>query len=122
MSDYEKSAPASAKLVDYASQEFVQLAVERALISTVVRGLLIIFPVVFLILLLATKNYVLATLSVTAILFIVITVLGIVFTIIGWELGTAESIVAIMIGLSVDYTVHLGHMYVVAGWEGYQTR
>lgn len=43
-------------------------------------------------------------------------VLGIVFGLLGWELGTAESIVAIMIvGLAVDYTVHMGHMYTYAG-------
>merc|ERR1711871_1785958 len=41
----------------------------------------------------------------------------------GWSLGTAESIAGIIIiGFSVDYVVHLGHMYMDAGAEGLTTR
>mmetsp|Transcript_9031 Transcript_9031/g.10312 ORF Transcript_9031/g.10312 Transcript_9031/m.10312 type:complete len:358 (-) Transcript_9031:335-1408(-) len=124
MTAYEASAPPSAALVDYSSVEMVQLAVEKALISTVVRGLLITFPVVFIVMIFATRNAILATLSVCAIFFIVMAVLGFVFTVLEWELGITESIVAIMIvGLAVDYCVHLGHMYTLAGeTEGYTSR
>ena len=122
--EYEKTAPSTAKNIRFASREFVQNAVEEALASTVIRGLAITFPIVFLVLLFATNNYILATFACASIAFIVLVVLGIVFTILGWELGIAESIVAIMIvGLSVDYTVHLGHMYTFAGnHEGFDTR
>lgn len=122
--EYEETAPATAKNIRFSSREFVQNAVEEALAATVVRGLAITFPIVFLVLLFATNNYILAAFACASIAFIVLVVLGIVFTILGWELGIAESIVAIMIvGLSVDYTVHLGHMYTFAGnHEGFETR
>mmetsp|Transcript_7225 Transcript_7225/g.8275 ORF Transcript_7225/g.8275 Transcript_7225/m.8275 type:complete len:915 (+) Transcript_7225:228-2972(+) len=124
MKQYEASAPATAKLVNFASAEFVQRAVEIALVDTVVRGLLITFPVVFAVMIYATRNAYLAFISVLAILFIVMTVLGFVFSVLEWELGIAESIVAIMIvGLSVDYCVHLGHMFTLAGKnEGYKKK
>mmetsp|Transcript_19716 Transcript_19716/g.25544 ORF Transcript_19716/g.25544 Transcript_19716/m.25544 type:complete len:843 (-) Transcript_19716:79-2607(-) len=111
MNQYEASAPATAKLVNFASFDFVQRSVEVALVDTVSRGLLITFPVVFAVMIYATRNAYLALVSVTSILFIVMAVLGFVFSVLEWELGVAESIVAIMIvGLSVDYCVHLGHM------------
>lgn len=122
--DYKESAPATVKSINYASGEFVQVSVQDSLVETVTRGLLITFPIVFLVLLFATGNLILAALSCLAILSIVVTVLGFVFTVLEWELGTAESIVAIMIvGLSVDYAIHLGHMYTYAGEkEGIESR
>lgn len=121
---YEATAPPTAKNIRFSSREFVQNAVEEALAATVIRGLAITFPIVFLVLLFATNNFILAGFACASIAFIVLVVLGIVFTILEWELGIAESIVAIMIvGLSVDYTVHLGHMYTFAGnHEGFETR
>jgi predicted RND superfamily exporter protein len=41
----------------------------------------------------------------------------------GWGLGISESIAAvIVVGFSVDYTIHLGHMYDHANAHGYQKR
>lgn len=43
--------------------------------------------------------------------------------VVGYALGVGEAIAAVMvIGLSVDYVIHLGHMYSVARQEGYTTR
>lgn len=122
--EFNANAPSTAKNARFASEEFVQNAVEEALLQTTVRGLAITFPLVFVVLLYATNNYLLALFACSSIAFIVICVLGFVFAVLGWELGIAESIVSIMIvGLSVDYTVHLGHMYTYAGSEeGLETR
>uniref|UniRef100_A0A7S3PQM2 SSD domain-containing protein n=1 Tax=Aplanochytrium stocchinoi TaxID=215587 RepID=A0A7S3PQM2_9STRA len=121
---YKSFAPASAQSVDYSSPDFVEYALELSLQETVIKGLAITFPIVFVVLLLATGNWILAAFSVIAIAFIVVTVMGFVFAALGWELGIAESIVSIMIvGLSVDYAIHLGHMYTVAGKsEGFESR
>lgn len=116
--EFNANAPTTAKNARFASEEFVQNAVEEALLQTTIRGLGITFPLVFVVLLYATNNYFLAIYACSSIAFIVICVLGTIFGGLGWELGIAESIVSIMIvGLSVDYTVHLGHMYTYAGRE-----
>lgn len=65
----------------------------------------------FLILLGATGNIVLSIMSIISVGVVIVSVVAImVFN--GWELGVSESIaVVIMIGLSVDYVVHLAADY-----------
>ena len=49
--------------------------------------------------------------------------LGFVQSSLGWDLGVAESVAGIIIiGFSVDYTVHLGNEYIQGGREGYDDR
>ncbi len=85
---------------------------ELALVSNMFTGLAISFPVAFLVLLIATRNYILSMLACVSIGCIVTSVLGLVRYAYGWDLGVAESIAAvIVVGFSVDYTVHLAHMY-----------
>ncbi|KAH8086248.1 hypothetical protein JL720_7453 [Aureococcus anophagefferens] len=56
-------------------------------------------------------NVILATFAIASIGFIVSSVLGACYAM-GWHLGVKESIAGvIVIGLAVDYTIHLGHMY-----------
>ena len=53
---------------------------------------------------------------------IVASVLGTVY-LIGWNLGIKESVAGVVvIGFSVDYTIHLGHMFDVARSQGLTTR
>ena len=67
-------------------------------------------------LLVATRNLWLATIAIVAVMGIVASVLGFCHWAMGWGLGIAESIAAvIVIGFSVDYVVHLSHVYVEAG-------
>ena len=67
-------------------------------------------PVAFVVLMVATNNIIISSFA-TLNGFIVSSVLG--FTaVMGWDLGIAESIAGIIvIGFSVDYVVHLTHMY-----------
>lgn len=65
----------------------------------------------FVILLIATQNIILALLSIISVAVVIVSVVGIM-VMKGWELGVSESIsVVIMIGLSVDYVVHLAADY-----------
>jgi predicted RND superfamily exporter protein len=75
------------------------------------------FPIAFLALIAATANWILALYSIIAVGAIVSSVLA-TCQLQGWALGTGEAIAGVMvIGLSVDYTIHLAHMYDHAGHE-----
>lgn len=81
------------------------------------------FPIAFLALIAATANWILASYSIVAVGAIVASVLA-ACQLQGWALGTGEAIAGVMvIGLSVDYTIHLAHMYDHASHElGFATR
>lgn len=65
----------------------------------------------FLVLLVATRNVIQATLSILCVAIIIISVLAIMF-LKGWQLGVSESLcVVILIGFSVDYVIHLSADY-----------
>lgn len=86
-------------------------------------GLSICFPVAYIVLMFATKNIILATYAIFAIGSIVTAVLGFCESIMGWPLGVGETIAGIIvIGFSVDYVVHLGHMVEEANEKGFKTR
>lgn len=100
----------------YTDREFVWMGTQESLVDGVFVGFAICFPVAFLVLLCATGSFSVAVFAITTIAAVVGSLLGFVAAFLGWELGTGEAIAAtIVIGLSVDYTVHLGHMYVEAG-------
>ena len=99
----------------YAGREFVWMGTQEALVRGVFIGFAICFPVAFLVLIFATGSVVVSTFAIATICLVVGSLLGFVSTFLDWDLGTGEAIAAtIVIGLSVDYTVHLGHMYVEA--------
>lgn len=86
--------------------------VEDALVQNLMLGFAICFPVAFVVLVLATGNVIVAFYAIMSIALIVASVLGAAKLYAGWSLGVAESIAGvIVIGFSVDYTVHLGHIY-----------
>jgi len=65
----------------------------------------------FIILIFATGNILLSLLAIISVAVVIVSVVALmVFQ--GWELGVSESIaVVIMIGLAVDYVVHLAADY-----------
>merc|ERR1711871_665895 len=88
---------------------------EKALVAGLMNGLAICFPIAFLVLAFATRNLLLSIFATLSIGFIVASVLGSVKLFHGWDLGIAETIAGIIvIGFSVDYVVHMGHMYIEA--------
>jgi len=88
------------------------MIVEDALVRNLLVGFAICFPVAYVVLIGATGNIIVGTYAIISIAFIVAGVLGAAKLYSGWDLGVAESIAGvIVIGFSVDYTVHLGHLY-----------
>jgi predicted RND superfamily exporter protein len=112
--------PDSAATVFLAGFTWVWYATNKALLSGMLTGLAIAFPVAFFTLIFATQNVLIALYAILTIAMIVSSVLG-AAALEGWGLGIAESIAAvIVVGFSVDYTIHLGHMYDHGGrHEGY---
>ena len=97
--------------------------IERNLISSMFTGLAICFPVSFLVLLFATRNWYLSLASIISIGCVVANVLGFCKFFMNWNLGIAETVSAvIVIGFSIDYTVHIGHMYQEANEYNFKTR
>lgn len=77
----------------------------------------------FVVLLCATGNIIVALMAIVTIVLIVMSVLGWCWIVEGWYLGVSESIAGIIvIGLAVDYVIHLGHMYLEVGHLGYENR
>ena len=113
---FNLNAPAPAKtMVQKTNWYWMWMQSESAFVNGLLSGLTICFPVALLVLLVATRNVVVSIAATVSIGCIVVSVLGLCHML-GWELGISESIAGIVvIGFSVDYVVHMGHMYVEAG-------
>jgi len=107
----------------HAGVTFMEFDRGNELIASLFSGLGIAGPVAFLVLLATTLNFVLAFFAIGSVSMVVFTVLGFCKQPMGWGLGIAESISGvIVIGLSVDYVVHLAHMYSESRHSGCQKR
>ena len=107
----------------YSCFEFTWMTTSIGLLTGLGLGMAIAFPCAFLTLVFATQNYIVASLAMISIAGIIVSLLGIAKLILGWPLGIVESVAAvIVVGFSVDYTIHLGHMYNHGAIEGYNTR
>lgn len=84
---------------------------ERAFLASATTGMTAAIGFSFVILLIATGNLLLSLLAILCVAVVILSVVAImVFK--GWELGVSESVaVVIMIGLAVDYVVHLAADY-----------
>ena len=72
----------------------------------------------FLVLLISTRDLVVSVLATTSIGSVVATVLG-TMQLLGWSFGITVSIcTTVLVGLSVDYTVHIANAYVNSGEVG----
>lgn len=116
------NGPEGFEVILFSGFDMVWLEAELGIVRGMVNGISISFPVAFLVLLASTGNIILSSFAALSIIAIVASVLGTAYYI-GWALGVGEAIAGTMvIGLSVDYVVHLGHMYTVAGDEGFARR
>jgi protein dispatched 1 len=102
---------------------FVWMKSEQGLVKGFYQGLSIAFPVALVVLLFATGNILLSLYAIVTVFFITFGVLGFAKYALDWNLGISESIAGIIIiGFSVDYTVHLGHMFNEGELHGLHTR
>lgn len=114
---WKASAPAGASLKYAAEYTFAGYDLSKQLMNGFFSGCAISLPCAFLVLLFSTRNVVLAFYAVITVAFIVTSVLGFCKSAMNWDFGIAECIAGvIVIGYSVDYVVHLAHIY----HEGYE--
>lgn len=83
----------------------------KAFLQGAITGTMFAVAVAFLVVLMFTRNWIMSLLVLLVIVGILSTTV-LLFRIAGFELGTIESIaVVIVIGFSVDYTVHFAHAF-----------
>merc|ERR1711924_17402 len=87
-------------------------------VSTAINGSIFGVILAFCVILIATRNYIMALTAAATTLFILASVLATV-VVCGFELGTIESIcITILAGFAVDYVVHLAHAYMSSHQDG----
>jgi len=112
--DFQKSLTSTSTLPEpfQYTWDWVWYTTEEGLLFGLMLGMSIAMPVAFITLTFATSNVILAFYAIVSIGFVVSSVLGGIRAYFNWDLGIAESVAGvIVIGLAVDYTIHLGHMY-----------
>jgi hypothetical protein len=112
--DLNARAPAGvANAKQTAYYTWTWMKTQEALVQNTFQGLIICFCMAFVVLLLSTMDLRAGLIATVTIAGVVTTVMGVgVRGIMGWDLGIGESIAAvILIGLSVDYCVHLANAY-----------
>jgi hypothetical protein len=98
----------SAKHVFQWTFDWVWSVTQQGTIDGLTTGMSLAFPIAFIALIMATNNIIIAVFAIISVGGIVAAVLGMCWHV-GWVLGTGEAIAGVMvIGLSVDYTIHLG--------------
>ena len=93
---------------------FVWVYTQRSLVSNALLGLGLVFAIGFVVINLATMNWIISVISTATIAGIIVSVLGLgAKGISGWEFGMAESIATvILIGFSMDYCLHISAAYI----------
>jgi len=93
------------------------------LVNGFLSGCLISGAVALLVLMAATLNWIVGLLATVAVASVVVNVLGFCRSVMDWDLGISEAVAGmIVLGYSVDYVVHLAHMYCEGGKQSYSTR
>merc|ERR1719471_2723159 len=89
--------------------------IQEKIIAEAVFGIALSLLFAFIILTLATQNWMMSMYAVFVIFSIVMCVVG--FTVAnGWKLGVIEAVIYVMVvGMSVDYVVHLSEAYLASG-------
>jgi len=118
------AAPSGLKSMSFnAGGVFAVYDLSEELVMGLLTGISIAFPLAFLVLLASTRNFIVSMYAVFCVAGIVACVLGFCKSAMGWDLGVGEAIAGvIVIGYSVDYVVHLAHVYCEAAKQGHQTR
>ena len=112
MKSYTEKAPPSLKSgIQTAGLYWGWMESERAFMTSAINGMICAIAFSFVVLLIATGNIVVSFLAIISVTVVIVSVVSIM-VLKGWELGISESVsVVIMIGLSVDYVVHLAANY-----------
>lgn len=116
MAQLNIDAPLPAKRGVQMSPAWVRMRVEIEFIKGVIWSSFLSMSCVFISLCVFTANIRLAMLAVTTILVIITTLMGLL-VLNGLKLGAVEAIsLQIVVGMSVDYLLHLGHSYTTSSF------
>lgn len=112
MDAWTKNAPEPLKSVKFtAGVAFSWIVTEIEFVNSALWGVLLAFIFAFVVLTIVTTNMLLALWAIYAVFIVICSVVAIM-VLKGWEVGIAESIaIVLLIGLSVDYVVHLAQEY-----------
>ena len=106
-----ETAPKGLQSLRMVCRGFVFVPTELAFYYSAMSGMGIALTFSFIVLLIATKNIILSTLSILCVTMVIGSVVCIM-VLKGWQLGVSESIsIVVIIGFSVDYTVHIAADY-----------
>jgi len=95
-------------------QKFIFMNNQRIYVRTAFQSAIVGISIAFFVLLLATRVFHIALLASLIIASVLVSVIG-MMVMLGWQLGSIESIlIAVIAGFSVDYVVHLAHSYEAA--------
>ena len=110
---FKSTAPRSMQSISQnANEHWAFMDSENAFTQSAKQGLPIALAFAFVVLLIASRNIIIAFSAISS---IAITILSVLYVIVtrDWRLGIAESICLIIIlGLSIDYTVHLANEFI----------
>lgn len=111
VSSWVSTAPDGLKSLHQVCRSFVFIPTEQAFYYSAMSGMALALTFSFIVLLIATRNIVVSVLSIVCVTIVIGSVVCIM-VMKGWQLGVSESIsVVVIIGFSVDYTVHLAADY-----------
>eukprot|EP00055_Hartaetosiga_balthica_P007536 m.26034 g.26034 ORF g.26034 m.26034 type:complete len:1057 (-) comp5820_c2_seq1:163-3333(-) len=93
---------------------YIDLQLETSLLNAAILGIGASMALSFVIILLMTHDFWLSLLCISSIFGVVVTILGFI-VMIGWSLSLIESLcLTILVGLSVDYVIHLAHVFQIS--------
>jgi hypothetical protein len=99
---------------------FLLPVTQEGTVTGLTSGMAIAFPLAFVALLAATRNWFTSGLAIVSVGGIVASVLG-ACKLQGWALGTGEAVAGVMvIGLSVDYTIRACFLLLFSGGEEHE--
>mmetsp|Transcript_4461 Transcript_4461/g.9667 ORF Transcript_4461/g.9667 Transcript_4461/m.9667 type:complete len:1035 (+) Transcript_4461:67-3171(+) len=102
---------------------FARFDLGQELLDGFFQSLAIASPVAFFVLLVSTWNIIVSTYALVSVGSVVVCVLGWCRAVMDWDLGIGEAIAGVIVlGYSVDYVVHLAHIYCEAASHGHSTR
>ena len=112
MDSVNANAPVGVNQGSQWAAEWPRMIVELAFIEGTVGSLTVALSVAACSMIVFTGNVWLTCLSLGMMIFIITAMLAF-FVLMGWTLGAVEAVcLSIIVGLSVDYALHLGHAYV----------
>ena len=113
-SEMNAAAPEGMEGYQTTRYSWMWLATQRSLVKNAVTGVSICFVLAFLVINVATGNWIVSLCTTIMIVGIVCTTMGVgVVAMMGYPLGISEAIaIVILIGFSMDYVLHLAGAYV----------